>query len=63
MFYTVIGAIRLADKSLVDSGLKQGLAPSRTALRAHAGKDVCLAIILTFRSLSLCNIFCKLKLK
>jgi hypothetical protein len=38
MFYIVIGAIRLADKWLVDSGLKLGLAPSSVAFLAHAVK-------------------------
>jgi hypothetical protein len=63
MFYIVIGAIRLADKWLVYSGLKLGLVPSSIAFLALGGKDACLAISLTLGILSLYNIFFKTALK
>ena len=57
MFYIVIGAIRLADKWLVDSGLKLGCIPGTCS------KDACLAITLTLSILSIYNIFCEIALK
>jgi len=39
MFYIVMGATRLSDKWLVDSGLKLSLAPSSIAFLAHGVKD------------------------